>query len=124
MEPANVLSAIPSVNLPDFGRLTSKRERRNEDAMPSLTSLVFSRAWAAPLKLHQYLISPSKLLLGVLERRKADELDHFAKFCQVLVAVSNPRLHVVGYIPFIPAPSFETPSSDCPRYQAGGLPER
>ena len=50
--PARVLSATPSVILfffPDFGRLTSSSESRNPEAMPSLTSFAFCRAWAAPL---------------------------------------------------------------------------
>ena len=50
--PARFLSATPSVILfffPDWGKLISSSESKNSEAMPSLTSFAFCRAWAAPL---------------------------------------------------------------------------
>ena len=52
MAPARFLSETPRVVLfflPDFGRLTSSKDKRKSDAMPSETSFAFSRACAAPL---------------------------------------------------------------------------
>jgi hypothetical protein len=85
MLPARSLSDTPRLTL-DLGRLSSRKERRKSDAMPSEMSWSSSRA-CLPFLRGLVTDAAETGTVVALEWQETDELHHLAKFSKILSTV-------------------------------------